>query len=69
MIRPDRSMLTVSTLLVLALAAGFVLGKGDPIQRLNLLEPEPGTSRLAASILGGLAVLLAALILWRIAPS
>ncbi len=41
----------------------------EAIERLNLLEPEPGTSRVAAAILGGLAVLLAALFLWRIAPA
>ncbi len=34
----------------------------------GLLDPEPGTSRVAAAALGGLAVLLAALFLWRIAP-
>ncbi|HSF84708.1 MAG TPA: HDIG domain-containing protein, partial [Acidimicrobiia bacterium] len=41
----------------------------EAIQMLGLLEPEPGTSRVAAATLGGLAVLLAALFLWRIAPS
>jgi cyclic-di-AMP phosphodiesterase PgpH len=35
----------------------------------GLLDPEPGTSRMAAAALGGLAVLLAALFLWRIAPA
>ena len=35
----------------------------------GLLDPEPGTSRVAAAALGGLAVLLAALFLWRIAPA
>ncbi len=39
------------------------------IRELGLLEPEPGTSRIAAAVLGGLAVLLAALFLWRIAPA
>ncbi len=41
----------------------------EAIQRLGLLDPEPGTSRVAAAALGGLAVLLAALFLWRIAPN
>jgi putative nucleotidyltransferase with HDIG domain len=41
----------------------------EAINRLGLLEPEPGASRTAVVVLGGLAVLLAALFLWRIAPS
>ncbi len=41
----------------------------EAINRLGLLEPEPGASRTAVAVLGGLAVLLAALFLWRIAPS
>ena len=35
----------------------------------GLLDPEPGTSRIAAAALGGLAVLMAALFLWRITPA
>ncbi|MDQ3782082.1 MAG: hypothetical protein M3349_03985, partial [Actinomycetota bacterium] len=35
----------------------------------GLLDPEPGTSRVAAAALGGLAVLMAALFLWRITPA
>lgn len=40
----------------------------EAINKLGLLAPEPGTSRTAAMVLGGLAVLLAALFLWRLAP-
>jgi len=39
------------------------------ITQLGLLQPEPGTSRAAVMAVGALAVLLAALFLWRIAPS
>jgi putative nucleotidyltransferase with HDIG domain len=41
----------------------------DAINRLNLLEPEPTTSRNAIVALGGMAVLLAAFFLWRVAPN
>ncbi len=41
----------------------------EAITKLGLLEPGPGTSLTAVATLGGLAVLLAALFLWRIAPS
>ncbi len=39
------------------------------IERMNLLEPEEGTSLLAVAFVGGLAVLLAAFFLWRLAPN
>ena len=40
----------------------------DAIDQLQLLVPEETTSRLAITVLGALAVLLAAFFLWRIAP-
>jgi len=40
----------------------------DAVNQLGLLEPEEVTSRRAIAVLGGLAVLLAAFFLWRVAP-
>jgi putative nucleotidyltransferase with HDIG domain len=55
----------------------IIVRAGEPIDAVELaaitefglLDPEPGASRIAAMLLGGLAVLLAALFLWRIAPA
>ncbi len=41
----------------------------EAINRLQLLEPEEETSRSAIVALGGMAVLLAAFFLWRVAPN
>jgi putative nucleotidyltransferase with HDIG domain len=41
----------------------------DAINQLDLLAPEPTTSRNAIVALGGMAVLLAAFFLWRVAPN
>jgi putative nucleotidyltransferase with HDIG domain len=40
----------------------------DAINRLDLVEKEPGTSRQAIVVLGALTVALAAFFLWRLAP-
>ncbi len=51
-------------------ALGNIVGQVefDAINELELLVPEETTSRLAITVLGALAVLLAAFFLWRIAP-
>ena len=54
-----------------------IVVEGEPVdtiqlaalERMNLLEPEEGTSLLAVAAVGGLAVLLAAFFLWRVAPN
>jgi putative nucleotidyltransferase with HDIG domain len=54
-----------------------IVAQGDPVDsveldaivEMNLLEPEEGTSLLAVAAVGGLAVLLAAFFLWRVAPN
>ena len=72
----DAAAAAVRPVEVIFFEQGAVITEGQPVtavqlaalEELELLQPEQVTSRLAIIVLGGLAVLLAAFFLWRVAP-